>query len=213
VTAVPTATLRVTRAAYDTVAVDYARLLDGSLAGSATDRAVLGLFAELVGRGRTVADLGCGPGRLVGHLEGLGLHVVGLDLSWAMLEVGRRTHPGVGFVQGSLTALPFADGALAGALAWYSLIHLPPQALPLAAAELARVLAPGAQLVVAFQVGDEVVRHDNGHPVALDSYRRPLGTVADALATAGLEVHTRLLREPAASSERTQQGYLLARRS
>jgi ubiquinone/menaquinone biosynthesis C-methylase UbiE len=205
--------LPATRAAYDAVATDYARLLAGSLAESATDRAVLGLFAELVGRGRTVADLGCGPGRLVGHLRGLGLDVVGLDLSRGMVEVGRRTHPEVGFVQGSLTALPFADEVLDGALAWYSLIHLPPGELPRAAAELARVLAPGAQLVVAFQVGDEVVRHDTayGHPVALASYRRPLAAVADALGTAGLEVHTRLLRE-AAPSERTQQGYLLARR-
>jgi hypothetical protein len=40
--------LTVTRAAYDTVAVNYARLLEGELAAKPLDRAMLATFAELV---------------------------------------------------------------------------------------------------------------------------------------------------------------------
>ena len=61
--------LRATRAAYDTVAADYAALLRTELAGKPLDRALLGAFAELVradGNG-TVADLGCGPGRVTAY--------------------------------------------------------------------------------------------------------------------------------------------------
>jgi len=55
--------LNVTRAAYDTVASEYARLLADALDGMPWDRAVLATFAELVSRDRLgpVADVGCGP--------------------------------------------------------------------------------------------------------------------------------------------------------
>ena len=40
--------LRATRAAYDTVATDYAEILSNELAAKPLDRALLGAFAELV---------------------------------------------------------------------------------------------------------------------------------------------------------------------
>ena len=78
-----------TRAAYDIVAVDYAALLQTELANKPFDRAVLGVFAELVeadGNG-PVADLGCGPGRVTAHLRALGSDPFGVDLSPAMVDV------------------------------------------------------------------------------------------------------------------------------
>lgn len=62
--------LHTTKATYDTVAADYARLLPDLRAEAALDQAMLARFAELtsvVGRGH-VADLGCGTGRITGHL-------------------------------------------------------------------------------------------------------------------------------------------------
>ena len=57
-----------TRTSYDTVAADYADLLRGAVAASPYDRAVLGLFAELVRSAPgPVADVGCGPGRITAH--------------------------------------------------------------------------------------------------------------------------------------------------
>jgi SAM-dependent methyltransferase len=208
--------LAATRAAYDTVAADYADLLRAELAAKPFDRAMLATFAELVQAGGAgpVADLGCGPGRVAAHLHGLGLDVFGVDLSPAMVEVARRYHPGLRFDQGSMTELDLADGSLAGIVAWYSVIHTPPEQLPVVFGEFHRTLAPGGRLLVAFQAGDECVRLEQayGHEIALDAYRLPPDRVAGLLGRAGLAVHARLLREPG-PRERTPQAYLLARKA
>ncbi len=82
-----------------------------------------------------------------------------------MVEVARRDHPDLRFTVGSLTALDVADGALAGVVAWYSIIHTPDDGLPALFAELARVLATGGHLLLAFQAGNAVrhVTHAYGH--------------------------------------------------
>ena len=210
----PAGTLDAVRTSYDTVADDYAELLRSALAASPTDRAMLSLFAELVAGsgGGEVADLGCGPGRITGHLAALGLDVRGVDLSAGMVAVARREHPQLRFDVGSMTALDLADDSLAGALAWYSLIHLPTDELPAVLAELARVLRPGGHLLVAFQVGDEPVqlREAYGHHVSLVVHRRQPDLVSALLADAGLAVHTRLIRDPE-GREKSPQAYLLAR--
>ncbi|MGW6981284.1 class I SAM-dependent DNA methyltransferase [Streptomyces sp. NPDC054932] len=206
------------RASYDAVAVDYARLLGSELAGKPLDRAMLAAFAEYVrddagGGGRAVADLGCGPGRVTAHLDGLGVRAFGVDLSPAMVAVARRTYPGLRFEVGSMTALDVADGVLGGVLAWYSTVHTPPSGLPAVFAEAARVLAPGGHLLIAFRAGDERIRLDHayGHPVELDVYRTPPELIAGLLAGAGLTEVARLVRG-AGPDEQSPQGFLLARK-
>ncbi|WP_030843086.1 class I SAM-dependent DNA methyltransferase [Streptomyces sp. NRRL F-4474] len=206
------------RASYDAVAVDYARLPGTELAGKPLDRAMLAAFAECVrgedgGAGRAVADLGCGPGRVTAHLDGLGVRSFGVDLSPAMVAVARRSYRGLRFEVGSMAALDVADGVLGGVLAWYSTVHTPPSELPGVFAEFARVLAPGGHALIAFEAGDERVRLENayGHPVDLDVYRLPPDRIAALLAGAGLREIARLLREPT-PHETSPQGFLLARR-
>jgi SAM-dependent methyltransferase len=123
--------LTATRAGHDTVAADYAALAAGLLDGNPFDRAVLALFADLVrdaaaDRGGRVVEVGCGPGRITAHLTGLGLDVFGIDLSPAMIEQARLRHPDLEFRVGQMTALDVPSGALAGVVAWYSIIHVPP---------------------------------------------------------------------------------------
>jgi len=203
-----------TRAAYDTVAVNYAELTRAELAGKPLDRAMLAAFAELVrsaGAG-PVADLGCGPGRIAAHLRSLGVDAFGVDLSPGMIAVARRDYPDLRFDEGSITALDLADGALAGIVAWYSVIHTPPEHLPVVFAEFHRVLAPGGHLLLAFQAGDERVHieHAYGHTLSsLHAYRLHPDRVAGQLRDAGFVVHARLLREPG-EREKTPQAYLLA---
>lgn len=208
--------LSFTRAAYDTVAVDYAELLSAELATNPWDRALLSLFAERVlatGSGR-VGDLGCGPGRVTAYLHSLGVNAFGLDLSPGMVAEARSRHPDLSFDVGSITALDMANGALAGIVAWYSIIHTPPELLPVVFAEFHRVLGPAGHLLLAFQTGDERVRRDEayGHAVSLDTYRSPPDRIADLLGGAGFEVSARVLRDPE-KLEKLPQAYLLARRA
>jgi len=198
------------RTAYDTVAVDYAKLLHDQLAESPYDRAMLGAFAELVEAG-PVADLGCGPGRVSAHLRTLGVDVFGVDLSPEMVAVARRTYPELTFGVGSMLALDLADDALGGIVAWYSIIHTPPELLPAIFAEFHRVLRPGAPLLVAFQVGDERKRLEQayGHAITLDAYRLSPDRITELLTEAGLDVRARMVREPDPPYP-TPQGYLFA---
>jgi SAM-dependent methyltransferase len=203
-----------TRTAYDTVADSYAETLQDALDDNPWDRAMLSTFAELVGKTGPVGDLGCGPGRLTGHLASLGLDVFGVDLSPGMVDAARRAHPELRFEVGSLEALALDDGGLAGALAWYSLIHTPPELLSSVVAELARVLAPGGRLLTAFQVGDERrhISQGYGHEVSMDAYRLQPDFVSGLFTAAGLDVEARLIREPEPPHEKTPQAYLMARK-
>ena len=204
-----------TRAAYDTVAVDYAALLRDELEGKALDRAMLAAFAEHVraSGGGEVADLGCGPGRVTVHLAGLGLDAFGVDLSPAMVQVPRETYPELLFEVGTMAALEIPDAALAGAVAWYSIIHTPRERQHVLFAEFARVVRPGGWLLLAFQVGDDVVnvRHAYGHDLELDAYRQAPDRIHELLVASGFTEHARLVREPVAP-EKVQQAYVLARR-
>jgi SAM-dependent methyltransferase len=208
--------LAATRAFYDAIATDYADRFRGALDTMPTDRAVLGLFAELVRAerpGAKVAELGCGPGWVAGHLHGLGLDACGIDLSPRMVELARAERPEVPFAVGSLLDLPFRDGELTGAVAWYSIIHTPAERLPEVFAEFARVLAPGGRLLLAFQVGDEPLRLEEpfGRPVSLDFRRLRPERVEELARAAGLPVTSRTVREPE-GEEKVPQAYLLARK-
>nr|WSZ15341.1 methyltransferase domain-containing protein [Streptomyces canus] len=202
-----------TRTFYDTVAEDYAEQFRDVLTVSPLDRVLLDGFAELVGDSGRVADLGCGPGRVTGYLASLGLSVSGLDLSESMLAIARRENPGLRFERGSMLELDLPDGALAGALSWYSSIHTPVDELPRLFAEFHRVLAPGGHLLVAFQAGDEDRHHDRpwGRPVALTFLRRRPEQVIELLRAAGFALVSRTVREPG-PEEVSQQAFLVARR-
>lgn len=203
-----------TRTFYDTVAEDYAVEFRDVLARLPLDRALMAGFAELVGEGGRVADLGCGPGRVTAHLASLGLSVFGLDLSGSMLAVARREHPGLRFEQGSMQRLDLPDGSLDGVVSYYSTIHTPEDELPALYAEFRRVLAPGGHLLLALQAGDEPRRYESafGHRVALDFRRMRPKRVAALLEAAGYTLVQQAVR-PADTDhgETTPQALLIAR--
>ncbi|MGK5550801.1 class I SAM-dependent DNA methyltransferase [Actinomadura kijaniata] len=204
-----------TRAAYDAVAPLYAELFRDSVEGRPLDHALVTAFAEHVRAADAgpVADLGCGPGGVTARLTSLGVTAFGVDASPAMIELARQEYPDLRFDEGSMLALDIADGTLGGVLAWYSIIHTPPEDLPVIFAEFTRVLAPGGYLLLGFfTTGDDSPHPAEpfDHKVSL-AYRLSIDHVVDLASKAGLTEVGRLRREPG-EDERFQHGRLLARK-
>jgi len=208
--------LRTTREAYDAAASVYAERFRDALRDRPLDRAMLGVLAEAVrtGGGGDVADLGCGPGHVTAYLRELGLEAFGVDASPAMVELALGLYPGVRFEVGSMGALDLADGALAGALARWSVIHTPPSELPCLLAEFRRVLAPGAPLLLAFwSTGDPSDPPEPVDHAVTTAYRWSPDHLAALLRAAGLAETARTLREPEPGDRRKfREVHLLARR-
>jgi SAM-dependent methyltransferase len=200
--------LPATRDAYDAVADRYAQQFHDSLRDRPLERALLGAFAELVRAGAAdgggeVADLGCGPGSVTAHLHGLGLRAFGVDASPGMIALAHQAHPELRFEVGSMAALDVADGALGGVLARYSVIHTPPQELPLLLAEFARVLAPGGQLLLScFATDDAALATQSFDHSVVTAYRWSPDHLSGLLREAGLEESARLLCEPKPTDKR-----------
>jgi SAM-dependent methyltransferase len=206
------------RAAHDVLAELYAERLAGALDRMPVERAVLGLFCELTlaaDLGTSVADVGCGTGRLVPYFAARGLSARGVDLSPEMVRVARRDHPGFAFDVADVRALPFADASLAGVVCWYSLMYLAPSDRPAAFRELARAVKPGGYLVTAFKAGDSTVRRGGrsaGLGVEFDVYWLSPDEMRQRVTDAGFTTVFWGGR-PAEEQEGQPQGYLLARRS
>jgi TDG/mug DNA glycosylase family protein len=113
-------------------------------------RAAARRFGERVGAG-PVADLGCGPGW---YTAGVGRPAVAFDAAMAMLRRTREVAPGSLLVQGDLQALPFRRGALAGAWARNSYVHLAAVDVPMALADLHRSTRVDGPVEVTFFGGD-----------------------------------------------------------
>jgi SAM-dependent methyltransferase len=213
------------RSSYDALAERYAEEIGDELVGKPVDRALYGCFAELVremaGAGLIVGDVGCGPGHVCRYLAGLGLNVLGVDVSPGMVRVARLRHPHLRFEVGTFARLPAGDGRWAGAVAPYSIIHLDRDGRRAGFAELARVVAPGGWLLMSFHVGDDETGPGQARHLArwwdmpVDLMLRFLdpAEVTGELAGAGFVVMSRTDREPwPAVEHQSRRSYLLARR-
>ncbi|MFN3243737.1 MAG: metalloregulator ArsR/SmtB family transcription factor [Planctomycetota bacterium] len=109
-------------------------------------------IGRLVPRGLKIADVGTGTGVLAMEMARLGMHIVAVDQSEAMLaaaEAKRTTLPDPGRVelrQGTATDLPLADGEVDAVLA-HMVLHYVPSPRD-AIRELARVVRPGGRVVL-----------------------------------------------------------------
>lgn len=215
---IPKSTDGSVRAAYNAVAASYARVLPDTSFEVLLDLAMIQQFADAVLAGTAdggILDAGCGTGRMIAHLESLGLpDVEGVDLSEAMIAQARISHPRGRFKTGDLAALPYPDGRFRGVLAWYSVIHTPPEHLPDIVMELARVTGPGAHVLLGFHAGNgqRTVDRAYGHDVALTACLHDPADTAKLLARQGFTIAAQLTRQPR-SMETHVQAFILARRS
>jgi SAM-dependent methyltransferase len=223
------------RRSYDAVAGAYAEQLSGELAGKPVDRAMYRLFAELVradldagtatgAAAPRVGDVGCGPGHVTSHLRDLGLDPVGVDVSAGMIDEARRRFPDVEFRIGSMTehgGLGEPDGAWAGAVSAYSIVHFDAGQRRLAFTELARAVRPHGHLLVLFHIEDAqhrpgaVIHRDQwwGHDVDLDFRLLDPAEVAADLRDVGFDLIVRTDREPWPGEAPTRRSHLVARRN
>ena len=169
------------RDAYATMAEQEVGLFDGGWQEHEDDTALV--QRHLTGLSGPVLDLGCGPGHWTALLHSLGAEVTGVDIVPEFIAHARATHPGPNFKLGSMTELDIAEHSVAGILAWYSTIHLPPQELDRVLAKFRRFLASSGMLVLGFfDSNDDVAAFD--HKV-VTAYRWPVDVVSQHLATAG----------------------------
>ena len=200
-----------TRASYDVVAADYARLLPDAHDGRPLDAAIMRAFAELTGG--PVADIGCGTGRITGHLHELGLDAFGIDLSDGMLDQARKLHPHLTFTQGDMTKLDLADESLGGAVVWYSTVHMPAQDVPWE--EFHRVLRPGGHLLHAFKLGNQQkpLTRAYGHDVDLTVHWHDMEETVSNATKAGFNEVARLQRQKGVDEGGPQAFLLLGKRN
>lgn len=190
-----------TRASYDTDATGYADKVRGLLDGSPYLRASLALFAELVhdAGGGPVADVGCGPGYVTDHLHQAGVDAFGIDLSPEMIAIARRDYPHLRFEVGTMTDLDLEDASVTGIVAFWSVIHVPDDAVRGVFEEFRRVLRPRGSLLVGFHVGDETQHTSEGYtgrPISVDSHHRRPGTVTGWLRDAGFSIEAEMVLRP-----------------
>lgn len=99
--------------------------------------------------GDTALDLCCGTGKLAHELLRYvrpGGRVIGVDFSSRMLEIARRVEPGIEFVLGEASSLPYPEGSIAAITIGFGLRNIVDRDAALR--EMLRVLRPGGRLVV-----------------------------------------------------------------
>ena len=112
-------------------------------------RRLIGLAAPCPGA--RALDLATGTGDIAFALAARGARVVGLDITFRMIELARgkvaraAPRPSPRFLVGDMLALPFPSASFDIVTTGYGLRNVPD--LPTAIEEIGRVLAPGGQLL------------------------------------------------------------------
>jgi demethylmenaquinone methyltransferase / 2-methoxy-6-polyprenyl-1,4-benzoquinol methylase len=131
--------------------------------------------ATSLGEGGSALDVACGSGKLTAELAklaGPSGRVVGLDFSPHMLEIARRDHPRLEFLEGDALSLPFDDATFDAVTIAFGLRNLADPVRGLR--EMLRVVKPSGRVVVL-----EFVRPPRG-PVG-GAYRLYLRTLLPAI--------------------------------
>ena len=136
------------RRLFDETASDYDRINAVFSFGTGRRYRRRSLLRAGLRPGDRVVDVATGTGMVAAEarrLVGPTGMVAALDVSWGMLQQARAA-PGLGLVQGSVDALPFAAGSFDVLTMGYALRHV--AALGAACAEFLRVLRPGGQVLL-----------------------------------------------------------------
>ncbi len=96
--------------------------------------------------GADALEIGCGTGLILQRLSEVAKSAVGIDISRGMLQTAHER--GLKTLEGSATALPFADASFDAVVSFKVLAHI--EEIELAMAEVGRVLKPGGRAALEF---------------------------------------------------------------
>ena len=106
------------------------------------------LKAAQVRPGATLLDVATGPGNLALEATRLGTICIGVDLSPGMIELAKKSNPGIDFRVADVEDLPFADASFDAVVCNFGLGHFPwPEA---SLAECVRVLKAGGRIALSW---------------------------------------------------------------
>lgn len=146
-------------AEFDVYRDDYEAVVDRSIAFSGLSHdffmaAKADLLEEIAAdrltgyRDAALLDVGCGVGRLHGHLRGRFRSLSGCDVSTESLERAAADNPFVRYRRSDATRLPYDDGAFDLVVTSCVMHHVPPRDWAAFTAELWRVTRPGGAAVI-----------------------------------------------------------------
>jgi SAM-dependent methyltransferase len=206
---------RTIRENYDRLAHEYTVHLFDELQHKPLDRELLTRFAlQTRGRG-TVCEIGCGPGHVTRFLSDLQVPVFGLDLSPTMVAEARRLSPDSNFAKAICWSSISRLAAWPGSSPSMRSSTCPSQQLATAFSEMWRSLEPDGLLLLAFHVGDEIVRPDElwGVPLTMAFYMHSPVKIRENLSAAGFTVEEVIEREPYPDVEhQSRRAYIFARK-
>ena len=183
---------------YDKVAREYAEKFSGEHERKPKDQEILRRFAQEIGGRRPVWDFGCGPGQTTQYLTSLGIDISGLDLSERILEQARTNHPKIHFQKGNILELEFEDDSIAGAVAFYTIVHFSEEQVRRACHEVLRVLQPGGIFLLTYHIGEKTIHVEDflGKKVDIDFMFFAADFICRCLKNSGFEKIEIIEREP-----------------
>ncbi len=184
---------------YNATADAYAAAFAFELAQKPLDQLLLNAFADAHTDQEMLLELGCGPGQVAAYLASRGVsQLLATDLSVEMIRVAREMHPHLQFEVADMLQLPFADQHFASVVAFYAIVHFEISDLPVAFAEIFRVLKAKGAFLFSFHVGAGSLHRDEllGKAVDIDFYFFSLQQVLELARAAGFTVREALVRQP-----------------
>lgn len=113
-------------------------------------------FILTTGKGAKVLDLGCGGGYITNYLQENRIMPIGIDFCDKMLEIAKRTHPGVDYRSMNITDIGdhFDEDSFDGMLSIYTLYFVPRDLMDKTLSSISRLLKPEGKILIVTQEGD-----------------------------------------------------------
>lgn len=130
--------------------------------------------------------------------KNLGIKISGLDLSEKILEQARAINPEIDFRKGNILDLELENNSIAGAVAFYAIVHFTDEQVRNAFREVLRVLQPGGLFLFTYHVGAETIHLNEflGKTIDIDFMLFSSDFIRSCLKESGFEKIEIIERDP-----------------